>query len=81
VSKVIYLRSLISMILDWVSFLAYPNLFGIKGFVVVVHTFVSVSLCYVSFFFTLLLAKAKRKKKLSSGLIVKMNKNMPLHSQ
>jgi hypothetical protein len=21
---------------DWVSFLAYPNLFGIKGFVVVV---------------------------------------------
>jgi hypothetical protein len=24
------------MILDWVSFLAYPNLFGIKGFVVVV---------------------------------------------
>jgi hypothetical protein len=22
--------------LDWVSFLAYPNLFGIKGFVVVV---------------------------------------------
>jgi hypothetical protein len=30
------LRSLISMLLDWVSFLAYPNLFGIKGFVVVV---------------------------------------------
>jgi hypothetical protein len=24
------------MFLDWVSFLAYPNLFGIKGFVVVV---------------------------------------------
>jgi hypothetical protein len=24
------------MILDWVSFLAYPNLFEIKGFVVVV---------------------------------------------
>jgi hypothetical protein len=24
------------MLLDWVSFLAYPNLFGIKGFVVVV---------------------------------------------
>jgi hypothetical protein len=24
------------MISDWVSFLAYPNLFGIKGFVVVV---------------------------------------------
>jgi hypothetical protein len=23
------------MLLDWVSFLAYPNLFGIKGFVVV----------------------------------------------
>jgi hypothetical protein len=23
---------------DWVSFLAYPNLFGIKGFVVVVYT-------------------------------------------
>jgi hypothetical protein len=26
------------MLLDWVSFLAYPNLFGIKGFVVVVCT-------------------------------------------
>jgi hypothetical protein len=24
------------MLLDWVSFLAYPNLFEIKGFVVVV---------------------------------------------
>jgi hypothetical protein len=24
------------MLFDWVSFLAYPNLFGIKGFVVVV---------------------------------------------
>jgi hypothetical protein len=24
------------MVSDWVSFLAYPNLFGIKGFVVVV---------------------------------------------
>jgi hypothetical protein len=24
------------MFLDWVLFLAYPNLFGIKGFVVVV---------------------------------------------
>jgi hypothetical protein len=31
----LYLRSLISMILDWVSFLVYPNLFGIKGFVVI----------------------------------------------
>jgi hypothetical protein len=30
----LYLRSPISMILDWVSFLAYPNLFGIKCFVV-----------------------------------------------
>jgi hypothetical protein len=27
---------LISMLSYWVSFLAYPNLFGIKGFVVVV---------------------------------------------
>jgi hypothetical protein len=27
------------MILDWVSFLAYPNLFGIKVFVVVVVVF------------------------------------------
>jgi hypothetical protein len=27
---------MIPMLLDWVSFLAYPNLFGIKGFVVVV---------------------------------------------
>jgi hypothetical protein len=26
------------MLSDWVSFLAYPNLFGIKGFVVVVST-------------------------------------------
>jgi hypothetical protein len=32
----IYLRSLISMISDWVSFLAYPNFLGIKGFIVVV---------------------------------------------
>jgi hypothetical protein len=34
--KILYLRSLISMISKWVSFLAYPNLFVIKGFVVVV---------------------------------------------
>jgi hypothetical protein len=27
------------MLSDWVSFLAYPNLFGIKGFVVVVAKF------------------------------------------
>jgi translation elongation factor EF-1beta len=27
---------MISILSDWVSFLAYPNLFGIKGFVVVV---------------------------------------------
>jgi hypothetical protein len=27
------------MLSDWVSFLAYPNLFGIKGFVVVVVNF------------------------------------------
>jgi hypothetical protein len=27
---------MISMLSDWVSFLAYPNLFGIKGFVVIV---------------------------------------------
>jgi hypothetical protein len=31
-----HLRSMISILSDWVSFLAYPNLFGIKGFVVVV---------------------------------------------
>jgi hypothetical protein len=31
----IHLRSMISMLSDWVSFLTYPNLFGIKGFVVV----------------------------------------------
>jgi hypothetical protein len=30
----LYMRSLISMLSDWVLFLAY-NLFGIKGFVVV----------------------------------------------
>jgi hypothetical protein len=30
------MRFLISMLLNWVSFLAYPNLFGTKGFVVVV---------------------------------------------
>jgi hypothetical protein len=29
---------------DWVSFLAYPNLFGIKGFVVVVVVVVVVFL-------------------------------------
>jgi hypothetical protein len=43
---------------DWVSFLAYPNLFGIKGFVVVVvesgilqdfYLFISLVL-YSSFF-------------------------------
>jgi hypothetical protein len=28
---------------DWVSFLAYPNLFGIKGFVVTVVVVVVVS--------------------------------------
>jgi hypothetical protein len=28
------------MLSDWVSFLAYPNLFGIKGFVVVVVEYV-----------------------------------------
>jgi hypothetical protein len=31
-----HLRSMNSILSDWVSFLAYPNLFGIKGFVVVV---------------------------------------------
>jgi hypothetical protein len=30
------MRSMISILSDWVSFLAYPNLFAIKGFVVVV---------------------------------------------
>jgi hypothetical protein len=37
----LYLRSLVSMISDWVSFLAYPNLFGIEGFVVVKITALS----------------------------------------
>jgi hypothetical protein len=32
----LYLRSLISMILSWVSFLGYPNIFGIKDFVAAV---------------------------------------------
>jgi hypothetical protein len=32
----LHLRSLISMLSDWVSFLAHPNIFGIKGCVVVV---------------------------------------------
>jgi hypothetical protein len=27
---------MISILSDWVSFVTYPNLFGIKGFVVVV---------------------------------------------
>jgi hypothetical protein len=31
-----YLRSLLSMLSDCLSFLAYPNVFGIKGIVVVV---------------------------------------------
>jgi hypothetical protein len=31
-----HLRSMISILSDWVSFLAYLNLFWIKGFVVVV---------------------------------------------
>jgi hypothetical protein len=35
----LYLRSLISMFLDWISFLVYPNLFGIKGFVIAVVGF------------------------------------------
>jgi hypothetical protein len=34
------LRSMIFVISDWVSFLTYPNLFGIKGFVVVVFVVV-----------------------------------------
>jgi hypothetical protein len=33
----IYHAGLLKLVLsEWVSFLAYPNLFGIKGFVVVV---------------------------------------------
>jgi hypothetical protein len=32
------------MLLDWVSFLAYPNLFEIKGFVVVVVVVVVIGL-------------------------------------
>jgi hypothetical protein len=35
--KYLFLNVLFS---DWVSFLAYPNLFGIKGFVVVVVVFI-----------------------------------------
>jgi hypothetical protein len=31
-----FLFFLVSMLSEWVSFLAYPNLFGIKGFAVVV---------------------------------------------
>jgi hypothetical protein len=30
---------------DWVSFLSYPNLFGIKGFVVVVVVYSTANLC------------------------------------
>jgi hypothetical protein len=30
------LKLFLDLLSDWVSFLAYPNLFGIKGFVVVV---------------------------------------------
>jgi hypothetical protein len=33
------------MLSDWVSFLAYPNLFGIKGFVVVVVVVVGQLVC------------------------------------
>jgi hypothetical protein len=33
------------MFFDWVSFLAYPNLFGIKGFVVVIVVVVVKTLC------------------------------------
>jgi hypothetical protein len=36
----LYSRSLISILLDWVSFLAHPNLYGTKGFVVVVDSFI-----------------------------------------
>jgi hypothetical protein len=32
------------MLSDWVSFLAYPNLFEIKGFVVVVIVFCNIAL-------------------------------------
>jgi hypothetical protein len=40
------------MLSDWISFLAYPNLFGIKGFVVVVVVVVCTfqSLCSILFF-------------------------------
>jgi hypothetical protein len=33
------------MLSDWVSFLAYPNLFGIKGFVVVVVFVARLAIC------------------------------------
>jgi hypothetical protein len=32
---------MILMIFDWISFLVYPNLFQIKGFVVVVVTIIA----------------------------------------
>jgi hypothetical protein len=34
------------MLSDWVSFLAYPNLFGIKGFIIVVVVVVVVVVEY-----------------------------------
>jgi hypothetical protein len=46
------------MLSEWVSFLAYPNLFGIKGFVVVVEIIFLLPLvdewacCYFSWHFT-----------------------------
>jgi hypothetical protein len=47
------------MLSDWVSFLAYPNLFGIKSFVVVVigHKYEK---CLVSFSGSLMVATCKR---------------------
>jgi hypothetical protein len=44
----LHLRSLISIFLGWVSFLAYPNIFGIKCIVVVV---VVCFICWLQFFF------------------------------
>jgi hypothetical protein len=52
------------MLSDWVSFLAYPNIFGIKGFVVVVVVVVVVCVNCLNFDFSTLLEiqKASREK-------------------
>jgi ABC-type sulfate transport system permease subunit len=56
------------MLSDWVSFLVYPNLFGIKGFVVVC-LFVCLVRVLVNIHFPWVNQQGKKNKK-SQGLLI-----------